>query len=104
MNEILKMLENGVEVNLTIKSNDLLEFATFLVDRTKADLESVIQEDKQEVYLSPKEVCDFLNISPTTLWRWEKIGYLESLRIGGKKKYPKSIIKQRFTKKAINNH
>lgn len=103
MNNLIEIINSGIEVNLTINSNDLKEFATYLVDHTRIELETTIIEDKQEVYLSPSEVCDFLKIDSTTLWRWEKRGYLNSLRIGGKKRYAKSVIKEKFSNnKSIN--
>lgn len=103
MNDLIQIINSGVDVSLTVRASDLKEFASYLVEHTKSELILTITEDKQEVYLTPAEVCEFLKIDTTTLWRWEKRGYLLSMRIGGKKRYAKSIIKQKFANnKSIN--
>ncbi len=38
-------------------------------------------------FLSRKEVLSVLNIDSSTLWGWEKTGYIHSLPFGGRKRY-----------------
>ena len=67
------------------------------------DLESTIRKimndtldehDKQteEKYLSINDVMSQLGISRTTLWRWEQMKYLNSIRVGNKVRYKMSEI------------
>jgi len=40
-----------------------------------------------EKFLTTKQMAEKLQINRTTLWRWEKNGYLIPLKIGGVKRY-----------------
>lgn len=98
---IENLIESGVNVNVTLTPKELIEVIDYVVQKTKMELENQIISQKQEVYLTSKEVSQFLKVDNSTLWRWEKRGYLKPLYIGGKKRYPKSEIVNRFT--SINN-
>lgn len=44
------------------------------------------------VYLTRKEAADKLHVDLSTLWRWDKRGYLPSVKMGGKVVYlPETI-------------
>lgn len=47
------------------------------------------QEPKQDELITSKEVQKLFNITPVTLWKWNKRGYLNPIKIGGKKLYYK---------------
>jgi len=98
---IEKLIERGLGVTITLTSEQLIEVIDYVVEKTRIELENEIRNKNTEIYLTSKEVCDFLNIDNTTLWRWDKRGYLTPIYIGGKKRYPKSEIEKRFT---INNN
>jgi hypothetical protein len=93
MNEehILNYLrKDGIEVTFKINSKDLLSF-----------LEQValkIHQEPPETYLSPKKVCEMLDIHICTLWRWRKIEYLLPLKIGGQIRYKRSTIEKLLQK------
>lgn len=59
-----------------LTSKDLQRFAMTLIDNTKKELEDVILADKQERYMSPKDVAEMLGVNLSTLWRWSKRKYL----------------------------
>jgi hypothetical protein len=94
---IENLIESGVNVNVTLTPKELIEVIDYVVQKTKTELEDQIISQKQEVYFTSKEVSEFLSVDSTTLWRWEKRGYLKPIYIGGKKRYPKSEIVDRFT-------
>ena len=48
--------------------------------------------DASEVYLTHKEVAEMLGVSKSTLWRWNKSGYLCHTKCGRKPFYKKSDI------------
>jgi hypothetical protein len=94
---IENLIESGVNVNVTLSPKELIEVIDYVVQKTKTELEDQIISQKQEVYFTSKEVSGFLKVDNSTLWRWEKRGYLKPIYIGGKKRYPKSEIVDRFT-------
>ncbi len=53
---------------------------------------------KQEVYLSRTKTALMLNVTLSTLWRWDKENYLTPVRVGGKVMYRESDIQR-----VINN-
>ena len=48
------------------------------------------QNPKDDEFLTPKQVCDYLGIALITRWRYEKDGKIKAERIGGKLLYRKS--------------
>ena len=85
------ILNSGANVTLTIKSTDLKEFAEHLVKKTVRSIrDSFIRPE--EDYLTIKEASQILHTDKSTLWRWDKIGYLCRLEIGGKRLYRKSDV------------
>jgi len=51
------------------------------------------EDDDIEDYLSREEVAEKLGVNLSTLWRWNRDGYLPCVKIGSKVKYPMSIIR-----------
>lgn len=81
------MIRSGAAITVAVKAADLQEFASSLIRggrRMEAQLreERELQE-KSTRRLSISEVCEQLNVTPTTLWRWKRSGYLKPhCRIG----------------------
>ena len=44
--------------------------------------------------LSPKETATMLDVDLSTLFRWDKLGYLIKIKIGGKARYRMSDIQK----------
>ena len=44
-------------------------------------------ETKEESYLSAQETADKLGVDVSTLWRWDRSGYLKKVRVGRKVYY-----------------
>ncbi|MDD3772281.1 MAG: helix-turn-helix domain-containing protein, partial [Weeksellaceae bacterium] len=62
--------------------------------KTRKELEQQITDASTETYPSVDQVAKILNVSKTTLWRWDKSGYLKTIEIGGKRRYRMSDIKK----------
>lgn len=88
-----QILESGSNVSITLNAKDLQEAINYTISSTRKELEQLITDDKKEVYLSPKQVAEMLDVNLSTIFRWKKCGYLIPLEIGGKRRYRKSIIK-----------
>ena len=82
------------EMIVSIKVGDLVEANSLLLEQARAQLEQKIADASAETYLSKDKVCEMLDVSVTTLWRWEKQNYLVPISFGGQKRYRKSDIEK----------
>ena len=87
-----EIIQSGVNVSITIGTNDLMQFANHLIRSTKEELENSILAKKKETYVTPDEVSVQLRVDRSTLWRWAKTGYLIPIEVGGKRLYKQSDI------------
>ena len=79
-------------MNITIGLTELIDFGKFIVAETKAQIEQSIVDESAEKYFSPEKTAELLDCDKSTLWRWNKRGYLAPIELGGKRKYKKSDI------------
>ena len=78
------MIEAGGKMKIEVSSDDLVLFADRLIEKTPED----------ETWLSTDEVARMCGVCETTLWSWEKKGYLVPSRMGRKKRYALSAIQK----------
>ena len=81
-------------MNVTVKVEDLMKANRELVAETVKALEQKLTDANTETYPSADKVAEMLDVSRPTLWRWEKIGYLVPIRVGGKVRYKMSDVKR----------
>jgi hypothetical protein len=95
LNEILA--QQSITIALT--GQQLNEFAAQILSGARA-----IYETKQqpETYLSRKKASEMLEVDLSTLWRWNREGYLCTVAVGGKRRYKMSDI-QRILKQEGGN-
>lgn len=86
-------LDKHSEAILAVTVDDLRKWHRELIDDTKRELEKAVIADKSISLIDAKKVSVMLHVDMSTLWRWEKKGYLKALRIGGKRKYKLSDVK-----------
>lgn len=79
---------------ISVKVGDLIEANSILLENAKAELEQRLADASAETYLSTEKVREMLSVSVTTLWRWEKRGYLVPISYGGQKRYKRSDIEK----------
>lgn len=89
---ITEIINSGANVTLQVTAAQLGEFAEDLIERTKKRLATEVAEKRSEVYFTRTQTADILNINPSTLWNWERKGYLMPVRFGGLVRYRKSDI------------
>jgi hypothetical protein len=77
------LLNSGANVSVTLTLEDLREIFKETVGSQKSTSKDVPIED----FLSRKEVLSILKIDSSTLWCWEKTGYIKSFPFGGRKRY-----------------
>ena len=83
---IKEILSSDSNLSVTIKSTDLKEFADHIIKQTiKEVLASNMKSDEE--YLTVNETAKMLCVNRSTLWSWNKKGYLCPVEIGGKRRY-----------------
>lgn len=85
INEILR---TGANVQLVINALDLKE--AFL--QWNEEVRQVTEVPKEESYLTAQETADKLGVDVSTLWRWDKTGYLRKIKVGNKIRYRESDV------------
>ena len=69
MTDILSLIESGVTgFTLTLKSEDLKEFACMLLEKAKEQLHPVMVSASHKDLLTKKEVLEKFNMCHTTPW------------------------------------
>lgn len=93
--EIERLIKSGANVSVTITASDLQQIISDTARKTREEIEAAViaeKESKEEVYLSRGQVCKRLKIAGSTLWTWNKRGYLKPFEVGGKHFYKQSEI------------
>lgn len=79
---------------VSIELGDLMEANSLLLEQARAQLEQKIADASAECYYTTEKVKEILSVCTSTLWRWEKRGYLVPINFGGQKRYRKSDIEK----------
>lgn len=75
---------------LVISASDLMD----VISNIGTSIAKEFLPKKEERYLSPNDAAKKLSVDPSTLYRWDKSGYLKAIKIGNKKRYRLSDIEQ----------
>lgn len=92
--DLLTIAKEYPNMTISISLGDLLKANKELIDETVKNLEQKLTDANAETYPSAYKVAEILDVSRPTLWRWEKIGYLVPIRVGGKVRYKMSDVKR----------
>ena len=82
------LLESGANVSVTVNLDDLKA----IFKEVAGGFNPARQEPPAEEFLSHREVLVRLGIDSSTLWSWEKTGYIRSFPFGGRKRYKLSDV------------
>ena len=102
MADLLSLLKDGHGV-VMVTLADLKEFHKEIIQEARDEAAKEFAESGIDPLLSPEVVSEMLNVDLSTLWRWDKKGYLVCKSIGGKRRYKKSDIKRILEDKSDNN-
>ena len=87
--------------SFTMTDRGMLEFAKAMQlaameenASMKHDTSTALFPDSDNSLITKKEVMQGFNISHTTLWKWEKIGYLIPIKVGKRVYYRRSDIEK----------
>jgi len=87
------ILKTGVNLTVSVGIDELIEWHKEVIADTKRELEENVLNEKAETYPTIKQVAEILNVDNTTLWRWNKKGYLKTIEFGGGRRYKMSDVK-----------
>ena len=94
------ILSSGANVSITVTADDLRVFLAEVAQEVMNKEKAAEAARNADETMTQKEVCKFLNISKSTLWRWERDNYLlPTGRMGRSPQYLKSDV-QRIKKGA----
>lgn len=92
MKNLKKMLKKyGKDAKIEMTIEDLYEFANYIIKEVKEELDD---DGRKSKLLSMKEVRKKLKKSESTIYRWQKLGYLTPLNVGGHTYYKEEEILQ----------
>ena len=85
--------ELAKSVKLEISGADLMAFGESIHKNAIEESEKSTLKDA-EVYMTPQQFADALQVSLVTLWSWDKKGITIPLRIGNAKRYRRSDLEK----------
>ena len=96
-------LNSDDNVCFTISAKELRMFLQEIV-RQEINKDKEVEAQRFDNPMTQKEVCDYIGVSKSTLWRWGKIGYLRpTAMFGSRRMYHKSDI-EKIKKREYNDH
>ena len=90
--DLIKIAKEYPGLKVEISIGDLMEANMLLIAEVKRELEQTIADEKAETYLSREKVMKILDISSSTLWRWQRTNYIVPIMVGSKRRYRRSDV------------
>lgn len=90
--DLIEVAEKFPDLTVSISIKDLIAANRRLIQETKEELRKDLSESQKETYLPREKVLEMLDISASTLWRWQQTGYLVPISIGGRNRFKLSDI------------
>ena len=87
------LINSGANITVSINIDDLRLIVKETIESTKKEFEKSIRDDKTETYKTIEQVTEILGVNKSTLWRWNRSGYLVHYEIGGGRRYLMSDVK-----------
>lgn len=84
---IKEIINSDKKVQIVINAIDLKEAFLQWVSENQCN-----SQKKEESYLTTQETAKKLGVDKSTLWRWNKTGYLNKIKLGNKPYYRVSDI------------
>lgn len=104
---IMELAKTCPDIFVSVRLGDLLDANERLARKVREEVEAEQQERRERYgdYLIPKKEARRMlgSPDPSTLWRWEKCGYLAPVKIGDRVYYRESAINALIDNKTIKN-
>lgn len=92
---ITDLLTGGANVSITVSADDLRTFLAEVAQQVINKEKAAEAARNADGVMSQTDVCKFLGVSKTTLWRWERDNYLlPTGRMGRSPQYLKSDVER----------
>ena len=91
-NDLIEVAEKFPDLTVSISIKDLIAANRHLFQETREELERDLSRSRKEVFLTKDKVMEMLDVSSSTLWRWQKAGYLVPVSVGGSNRFRLSDI------------
>ena len=92
MTDLSHLAETYPDICIHIKLSDLLDALRQVVKEMQESYEAEKAAKDENILLSRRKVAELLDVDFSTLWRWDKAGYLKAFRQGRRTSYRKSDI------------
>ena len=91
---ISEIRKNPDHISITVTGTGLMELTKAIQQVLHEEIEAEKKKtsDSELGLMTRQEVQDKLNISPTTLWHWEKAKYLVPIKLGRRVYYKRQDI------------
>jgi predicted DNA-binding transcriptional regulator AlpA len=90
---VKELMSLGGNLTVSVNLDELRTWHDELVASNEVSRSPTAKPQHQEELLTRKEVLKMLGIDASTLWRWDKTGYLVPINFGGQKRYKTSDIR-----------
>lgn len=92
---ITDLLTGGANVSITVSADDLRVFFAEVAQQVINQEKAAEAARNADGVMSQTDVCKFLGVSKSTLWRWERDNYLlPTGRMGRSPQYLKSDVER----------
>lgn len=100
---IVELIKTGANIKVEVSSNDLILFAEYILEKAKEvnALNAIKNTPQEEKWLTNEEAAELCKVSKTTLWAWDKAGYLCASKLGRRKVYALSDINNLLNSKNL---
>lgn len=89
MGALVEMLKSSPNLKIEVTAKDLLEFADEIVARVKYEVNNVPEEG----FYSIEDVMKIYGVKDrSTLYKWDKRGYLPCEKVGSRVRYQKGLV------------
>ena len=89
---LLQLSESYQDISVNVKLSDLLDAFRQVAKEIHESYEAEKAARDENMLLSRRRVADLLGVDFSTLWRWDKTGYLKPVRQGRRTSYRKGDI------------
>lgn len=87
MIDLLQLAKEAPGTIISVPVEALVDANKRLVETAISSIEQAASMKDSATLLTRDQVLKKLNVVPSTLWRWQKRGYLVPVRVGGENRY-----------------
>lgn len=85
--DLIQLAKEAPGTIISVPVEALVDANKRLVETAISSIEQAASMKDSATLLTRDQVLKKLNVVPSTLWRWQKRGYLVPVRVGGENRY-----------------